>query len=168
MRTGPVVAALLLLLSAVPAMPRRWVRAAIEELRQAEHLISQEAMCQSRLVKLALAWRDKYGHLFEFIHIYSHTANTDGLSVHVGNACADNAAVAGAKKAGSTVNVIPVRGPRPQGGLCPPRTPPGLRPARLRPLPTISNCKRPSALGMQSNELKSAHEHATSSYLLFL
>ena len=61
------------------------------------------------LVELALAWRDKYGHLFDFIHIYAHTANTDMLSV--GNAGADGAAVAGAKKAGSTVNVIPVRGP---------------------------------------------------------
>ena len=61
------------------------------------------------LVELALAWRDECGHLFDFIHIYAHTANTDMLSV--GNAGADGAAVAGAKKAGSTVNVIPVRGP---------------------------------------------------------
>ena len=62
------------------------------------------------LVALAMAWRDKYGHLFDFIHIYSHTANTDALPI--GNAGADDAAVAGAKKAGNTDNIIPVRGPR--------------------------------------------------------
>ena len=58
---------------------------------------------------MALAWRDKYGFHFDFVHIYAHTANTDALSI--GNAGADGAAVAGAKKAGSTANVIPVRGP---------------------------------------------------------
>ena len=53
------------------------------------------------LLKMVLAWRDKYGYLFDFIHIYSHTSNTDPLSV--GNAGADRAAVAGAKQAGHNI-----------------------------------------------------------------
>ena len=60
------------------------------------------------LVKLALTWRDKYGHLFVLIHVYAHTGNTDPLSV--GNAGADRAAVSGALQAGRT-DIIPVRGP---------------------------------------------------------
>ena len=75
------------------------------------------------LVALALAWRDQYGHLFRFVHIYAHTGKADMLSV--GNAGADDAAVAGAKKAGSSVVIILVRGPWTRGGLCFPRTPPG-------------------------------------------
>ena len=61
------------------------------------------------LLKMVLAWRDKYGYLFDFIHIYSHTSNTDPMSV--GNAGADRAAVAGAKQAGRTDNIYIVRGP---------------------------------------------------------
>ena len=56
-----------------------------------------------------MAWRDQYGHLFRFVHIYAHTGKADMLSV--GNAGADDAAVAGAKKAGSSVVIILVRGP---------------------------------------------------------
>ena len=61
------------------------------------------------LIGIGVAWRDQYGHFFGFVHIYAHTAKTDVLSV--GNAGAGGAAVAGAKKAGSSVVIILVRGP---------------------------------------------------------
>ena len=61
------------------------------------------------LIRLALEWRDRYGHRFRFTHIYAHTGGSDERSVK--NHKADRLAVAGANKYGQIQGVIPVRPP---------------------------------------------------------
>lgn len=66
------------------------------------------------LIKIALAWRKKYGNLFTLEHVFSHTGKRDANSI--GNEHADALAVAGASHAGTLVPMlIPVAPGAPLG-----------------------------------------------------
>ena len=61
------------------------------------------------LLEMALAWRQEYGTLFQFTHVYAHTGAQDRLSI--GNDHADHLAVAGAKQKGTVAPTLLVVAP---------------------------------------------------------